>query len=71
MKTERMHTGVANCLRLHIYSEPNVDSEIVCKVRYLTELSIDLDESTENFYKVCTAVGAEGFCERNLVTVTQ
>lgn len=71
MKTERMLTGVANCLRLHIYSEPNVDSEIVCKVRYLTELSIDLDESTEDFYKVCTAVGAEGFCERDLVTITQ
>lgn len=70
METERMLAGVANCLRLHIYSEPNVDSEIVCKVRYLTELSIDSDESTEDFYKVCTAVGAEGFCERDLVTVT-
>lgn len=70
MKTEEMPIGVANCLRLHIYSEPDTSSEIVCKVRYLTELSIDLDNSTEDFYKVCTAIGAEGFCEKNLVTVT-
>lgn len=70
MKTEEMPIGVANCLRLHIYSEPNTNSEIVCKVRYLTELSIDLANSTEGFYKVCTAIGAEGFCEKDLVTVT-
>lgn len=70
MKTEEMPIGVANCLRLHIYAEPDTNSEIVCKVRYLTELSIDLDNSTEGFYKVCTAIGAEGFCEKDLVTVT-
>lgn len=70
MKTEEMPVGVANCLRLHIYSEPDINSEIVCKVRYLTELSVDLANSTESFYKVCTAIGAEGFCEKDLVTVT-
>lgn len=70
MKTEEMPIGVANCLRLHIYAEPRTDSEIICKVRYLTELSIDLENSTEDFYKVCTAIGAEGFCEKDLVTVT-
>ena len=69
MKTEKMLAGVATCLRLHIFSEPSTDSEIVCKVRYLTELSIDLDESTEDFYKVCTAVGAEGFCEKELIII--
>lgn len=70
MKTEEMPIGVANCLRLHIYAEPSKESEIICKVRYLTELSIDLENSTEEFYKVCTAIGAEGFCEKDLVTVT-
>lgn len=64
-------TGIANCLRLHIHSEPNTDSEIVCKVRYLTELYIDVDESTEDFYKVCTAIGAEGFCQKELVIIQE
>lgn len=69
MKTEDMLVGVVNCLRLHIHSEPNLDSEIVCKVRYLTEVAVDLNESTANFYKVYTAIGAEGFCEKELVTI--
>lgn len=69
MEMENLLIGVANCLRLHIHSEPNLESEIVCKLRYLTEVAIDLDESTEDFYKVCTAIGAEGFCEKELVTL--
>lgn len=62
-------TGVTNCLRLHIHSEPNRESEIVCKVRYLTELDVDLSASVEGWYKVYTATGAEGFCEKEYVTV--
>jgi uncharacterized protein YgiM (DUF1202 family) len=64
-----MMTGVATCLRLHIHSEPNLESEIVCKVRYLTEVEIDLENSTEEFYKVSIAIGAEGYCLRDYVTV--
>lgn len=69
METNDMPLGVANCLRLHIFSEPNVESEIVCKVRYLTEVAIDLENSTEDFYKVYIAEGAEGFCKRDLITI--
>lgn len=69
METKDMPIGVANCLRLHIFSEPNMESEIVCKVRYLTEVAIDLENSTEAFYKIHTAIGAEGFCRRDLITI--
>lgn len=69
MKTEGMPTGFANCLRLHIHSKPSIDSEVVCKVRYLTEVIIYPDESTEDFYKVCTAIGAEGFCQKEHITI--
>lgn len=69
MKTEGNPTGIANCLRLHIFSEPSLESDIVCKVRYLTEVAIDLANSTDDFYKVHTAVGAEGFCQKDLITV--
>lgn len=69
MKTEDMPTGFVNCLRLHVHSEPSTDSDIVCKLRYLTELVIDMDNSTEDFYKIYTAIGAEGFCQKDLVTI--
>ena len=69
MKTEGMPVGQVNCLRLHVYSEPNENSEVICKVRYLTEVAIDLDNSTEEFYKIYTAIGAEGFCQKEFVTI--
>ena len=69
MITETMITGVVDCLRLSIYSKPDIDSEIVCKIRYLTEVEIDLDYSTDEFYKVCTESGAEGFCMKKFIAL--
>lgn len=69
MKAEKTQSGVVNCLRLHIHAEPDLTSEVVCKVRYLTEVAIDLEKSTEDFYKIYTAIGAEGFCEKYLITI--
>lgn len=69
MKTDNLQFGVVTCLRLHVLSEPRADSEVVCKLRFLTEVEIDLDNSTEDFYKICTAIGAEGFCQKDLVTI--
>ena len=69
MKTEDMPTGFVNCLRLHVFERPCVDSELVCKLRYLTELKIDTDHSAKDFYKVYTAIGAEGFCLKEFVTI--
>lgn len=68
MIMENMPIGYTNCLRLHVHSEPNVDSDIVCKLRYMTEVLIDSEQSTEDFYKIYTAIGAEGFCQKELVT---
>lgn len=67
MKTEDMQRGVVECLRLHVFEKPSVDSEIVCKLRYLTEVLIDTEHSTKDFYKIYTAIGAEGFCLEEFV----
>lgn len=69
MKTKDKSVGIVNCLRLHIHSEPNLDSEIVCKIRYLTEVEIDNSKSTKDFYKIYTAVGAEGYCQSEYITI--
>lgn len=68
MKPENTQTGVVNCLRLHIFAEPDQNSEVVCKVRYLTEVAIDMKNSTKDFYKIYTAIGAEGFCHKEHIT---
>jgi hypothetical protein len=69
METNDMPVGVANCLRLHIFTEPNTESDIVCKVRYLTEVAVDLENSTDDFYKIFTVTGAEGFCLKEQITI--
>ena len=69
MKTEEMLNGVVNCLRLHIHTEPDENSDIVCKIRYLTEIMIDPVNSTKDFYKIYTAIGAEGYCKKELITI--
>ena len=69
MKTEEMLIGVVNCLRLHIHAEPSLDSDVVCKIRYLTEVMIDPAYTTTDFYKIYTAIGVEGFCQKELLTI--
>ena len=67
MEVDNVPNGRADCLRLHIHTKPDLESEIVCKVRYLTDLIVSLGESTEDFYKVYTATGATGYCKKDQV----
>lgn len=71
MEVGNLTKGIATCLRLHIHSKPDLESEIVCKVRYLTELAVNLNDSTEDFYKVYTATGAMGYCKKDQVSIKQ
>lgn len=64
-----MLTGIVNTLRLHVFTEPTLNSEVVCKLRYLSEVEIDLENSTEDFYKIYTVIGAEGFCQKDLLII--
>lgn len=60
---------ITNCKKLNIREEPRTDATIVCEVDYQTKLMIDENESTEEFYKVFTAAGIEGFCMKNFITI--
>jgi len=60
---------VTNCKKLNVRKEPKTDSDIVCEIDYQTELMIDENESTEEFYKVFTAAGIEGFCMKKFIEI--
>lgn len=62
---------VTDCLRLNIREEPTQDSAVVTIVTCLDELKIDPDNSTDEWYAVCTASGVEGFCMKKFVAVRQ
>ena len=66
---EEVKIGVVNCNKLNVREEPSLDSTIVCEVNSQTELMIDENESNDEFYKVFTASGIEGFCMKKFISI--
>ena len=64
-----MHGRVDNCARLNVRKEPNIKSEIVEVIDAETDVEIIEVASTEEFYRVKTSDGVEGFCMKDYVIV--
>ena len=65
-----VNTGkVTGCRLLNIRQEPNVFAEIVCAVNSGTELVVSDTDAANDFYKVCTSAGIEGYCMKRFITL--
>lgn len=60
---------VSNCANLRIRKEPDDKAEVLGMISVNTEVMIDEDKSTDEFYKVYTDSGLEGFCMKQFITV--
>lgn len=60
---------VSECAMLSIRTMPTSYSDFVAIIPAGTELMLDLENSTEGFFKVCTAAGIEGFCMKKYVKI--
>lgn len=60
---------VTGCVKLNVRRRPRVDADIVTKIPVNSEVMVDLNGSTAQFYKVCTAAGIEGFCMKQYITI--
>ena len=60
---------VSGCLRLNVRKEPSLTGEVICEVSVGTTLMIDSDKSTEEWFKVYTETGVEGYCMKKFVTI--
>ena len=61
---------VRRCLSLNVRKDPSLGAEIVGEIFLNSEVEVDLTQSTEDFYKVCTVSGLEGFCMRKYIKVS-
>ena len=61
--------GVVECERLYMRGKPSKESKHLAILPKNTEVTIDETESTEDFYKVCTAAGIEGYCMKKFIVV--
>lgn len=69
-ESEEIKIGlVSNCKKLNVREKPTVEAPVVCEIVCQTELMIDEKESTEEFYKVYTAAGIEGFCMKKFIEI--
>lgn len=58
---------VTNCAKLNVRAEPSTDAEVVCILDATSEIEIDVNKSSNEWFKVCTATGIEGYCMRKFV----
>ena len=58
---------VTECVKLNVRDEPDVNADILCTILLGSEVAIDEEESTDDFYKVCTETGVEGFCMKQYI----
>ena len=70
IKPKKQMIGVViDCSSLNIRAKSNINSEIIATVKAGTELLINEDESVNEWYKVCTEAGIEGFCMKKYISI--
>ena len=62
---------VTDCLYLNVRKRPDINADVAVVIDALTQVVVDLDASTEDFYKVATSDGIEGFCMKKYITLSK
>ena len=63
-------TGViANCQRLNLRVRPEPQAKVLTVLDAFTPVTVDVGKSTEEYWKIHTAKGVEGFCVKEFVTL--
>lgn len=58
---------VVNCAKLNIREEPDTHADVVCVLDVMSEVMIEVNKSDNEWLKVHTAAGVEGYCMRKFV----
>lgn len=59
---------VVGCSKLNVRSKPAIDADILVVLEVNSEIVIDPARSTNEWVKVTTAAGVEGYCMRKFVS---
>ena len=60
---------VIDCDKLNVRKGPSINTDIVCMIDASTNLIVDYESSTDEFYKICTYAGIEGYCMKKFVKI--
>lgn len=60
---------VTDCIKLNVREQPKPNAHILGTIDEGSEVIVNEDESTGDFYKICTSAGLEGYCMRKFVSI--
>lgn len=66
---EYAYGKVVGCKKLNIRVAPNAMATVAKTINKGSDVIIDETESTDDFYKICTESGLEGFCMRQFIAI--
>ena len=75
---EEEHTGaivpavIVDCKKLNVRKEASKNAEVACVIAEGNEITVDVDKSTEDFYKVyakCGEILVEGYCVKEFISI--
>lgn len=65
-------SGYVNCTRLNVRKDPSMSvGNVINKLNEDDEVSIDLSNSYDIWYKISTASGIEGYCLKEFIDLKQ
>lgn len=60
---------VVDCVKLNVREEPSIKASVVFEIPVGTTVYIDETCSTDEFYKICTEHGVEGYCMKKFIEI--
>lgn len=60
---------VVDCVKLNVREEPNAKAFVVFEIPVGSMVFIDENCSTDEFYKICTEHGVEGYCMKKFIEI--
>lgn len=60
---------VIDCVKLNVREEPSTKSDVVFEIPVGSTVIIDETCSTDEFYKICTEYGVEGYCMKKFIEI--
>lgn len=66
---EKVSGIVTNCLSLAVRSEPAIESKCLVALPVLASVDIDKTKSTDDFYRINTEDGIDGYCKKQFITL--
>lgn len=60
---------VVDCVKLNVREEPSTKASVVFEITAGSMVFIDETCSTDEFYKICTEHGVEGYCMKKFIEI--